>query len=211
MKNFKTIVFWGALWGILEATLGWALHLIHFKGEVLVLYPFGLMCMLMAFKQSLQLSSVIKVAIVASLIKLVNLFMIPVVPIYHVTNPAIAIVLEGLVTWVFCIGYQKHKMQSWAFCIPVATVLVLASIFAFRGWQVIMDNVVENPSVRMLFDSSMAFQWIWRSVVQGIMLFGVVYLSNKYTFKLKFNFNQLANHLAFPLLFVALLANVLIK
>lgn len=209
MKNFKNIVFGGALWGILEATLGWALHLIHFKGEALILYPFGLMCMLMAFKQTLQLSSVMKVAMVASLIKLVNLFMVPVVPIYHVTNPAVAIALEGLVTWAFCVGYLKNKKPSWTVCIPVASVLVLASVFVFRGWQMIMDNFMENPSVRMPFETSMGFQWLWRSVVQGVMLFGVVSLSNKYTFK--FNANQLVNRLAFPLLFIALLVTVLIK
>ena len=33
IESWKTILFWGSLWGILEATLGWGLHLIHFKGE----------------------------------------------------------------------------------------------------------------------------------------------------------------------------------
>lgn len=33
MNKLKTIIFWGALWGILEASLGWVLHLIHFKGR----------------------------------------------------------------------------------------------------------------------------------------------------------------------------------
>ena len=52
MNKLKTIIFWGALWGILEASLGWVLHLIHFKGEVLLLYPFGLLCMMMAARQT---------------------------------------------------------------------------------------------------------------------------------------------------------------
>jgi len=62
MDKLKTIVFWGACWGMVEATLGWFLHLVHLKNELLVLYPFGLMCMLMAAKQTGQASAVVKTA-----------------------------------------------------------------------------------------------------------------------------------------------------
>ena len=66
MNKLKTIIFWGALWGILEASLGWVLHLIHFKGEVLLLYPFGLLCMMMAARQTGETATIVKVAFVKS-------------------------------------------------------------------------------------------------------------------------------------------------
>ena len=208
MNNLKTIVFWGSLWGILEASLGWCLHLIHFKGEVLVLYPFGLMCMMMVAKQTKQMSAVIKVAGVASLVKLVNLFMLPAVPVYHVTNPAVAIFLEGLVTWGFCIYTQKNSLQ-WKTAIPVATVLVFASIFFFRGWQILMDAYVAyNPSVHKPFNTGVILQWGWRSAIQGLMLTGAVYLSAYIPQNV--DFKKWTGRLAIPCLVLSVLLNTLI-
>jgi len=208
MSQLKTIIFWGALWGILEASLGWFLHLIHFKGEVLVLYPFGLMCMMTAAKQTGQFSAVIKVAAVASLVKLVNLFMLPAVPVYHVTNPAIAIFLEGLVTWGFCI-YADRKKSLWKTGIPLAFTMVLVSIFLFRGWQIFMDAFITyNPSVHKPYDASLFFQWGWRSLVQGAMLVGAVYLVR--LIPLNFDFTKWTSRLAIPFLFVSILLNTLL-
>src|SRR5574344_1682062 len=208
MNNLKIIIFWGALWGILEATLGWLLHLIHFKGEVLVLYPFGLMCMMMAVKQTGQMSSVVKVAGVAAMVKLVNLFMLPAVPVYHVTNPAVAIFLEGLVTWGFCI-YAKKKEALWKIGIPVAFIMVLASIFIFRGWQLFMDAFITyNPSVHKPYDAGLFFQWGWRSLIQGIMLVGAAYLVR--CVPLSFDYTKWTGRLAIPFLFVSIVLNVLL-
>ena len=208
MNNLKTIIFWGALWGILEATVGWFLHLIHFKGEVLLLYPFGLMCMMMAAKQTGQISSVMKVAGVASLVKLLNLFMLPAVPVYHVTNPAVAIFLEGLVTWGFCI-YAERKNSLWKTGIPVAFIMVLTSIFIFRGWQIFMDAFITyNPSVHKPYDVGLFFQWGWRSLVQGAMLVGVIYLVR--FIPLNFDYTKWTSRLALPFLLVSILLNVFV-
>lgn len=208
MSKITTILFWGALWGILEATLGWFLHLIHFNGIVLILYPFGLMCMLMAAKQTCKTSSIIQVALVASLVKLVNLFMLPTVPVYHVLNPAVAIFLEGLVTLAFCIGVNKQRtLKKWS--IPFASILVFASIFIYRGWQLIMDTFVTyNPSVHKPFDLTLMTQWLGKSVVQGLMIVIVAYLVQK--IHISSSSNKWTTRLSIPLFCIALLLNVLI-
>ena len=208
MKNLKFIVFWGAVWGILEATLGWFLHLIHFKGEVMLLYPFGLLCMMLAFKHTGKTSSIFKVAVVAAMIKLTNLLIAPAAPYFHVTNPAVAIVLEGLVTWAF-VAYMHKKSLSVKWAVPTAVMLMFVSILMFRGWQMIMDAYVTyNPRVHMPIDSSLLLMWGWRSAVQGLMLIGVYYLVRNFSFEL--NFSKWSNRLAFPLLLIALLLNILI-
>lgn len=208
MSRNMTILFWGALWGILEASLGWFLHLIHFKGEVLILYPFGLMCMLLAAKQTAKTSSVLKVAGVASVIKLVNLFMYPAVPFYHVVNPAVAIFLEGLVTFVFCVSVQRGISFKKA-GIPLAVFLVFVSIFIFRGWQIIMDTYVSyNPSVHKPFDLALISQWIERSLIQGLMIVGVFYLVRFVTFNTLSN--KWISRLSIPLVCLAVLLNIFI-
>lgn len=209
MDKLKSIVFWGSCWGILEATLGWVLHLIHFKNEVLVLYPFGLMCMMMAVRQTGQASAVIKVAGVASLVKLINLFMLPAVPVYHVTNPAVAIFLEGLATWGFY-SYVQRNPFFWKTGILIAAVMVFSSALLFRGWQVAMDTYVAyNPSLYKPLDSGLLWQWGWRSLVQGLMLVGVVYVVKFVPRNVEFV--KWTNRLAMPLLSISILLNTLIK
>lgn len=208
MNRLKTVIFWGALWGILEATLGWLLHLVHFKGEVLVLYPFGLMCMMMAARQSGQISAAIKVAAVASLVKLINLFMLPSVPVYHVTNPAIAIFLEGLVTWGFCI-YAGKKESLWKTGIPIAFVMVFASIILFRGWQIFMDAFIAyNPSVHKPYDAGLFLQWGWRSLIQAAMLTGAACIIR--FLPQEFDITKWTGRLAIPFLFISIALNVLL-
>ena len=164
--------------------------------------------MMMAAKQTGQISSVMKVAGVASLVKLLNLFMLPAVPVYHVTNPAVAIFLEGLVTWGFCI-YAERKNSLWKTGIPVAFIMVLTSIFIFRGWQIFMDAFITyNPSVHKPYDAGLFFQWGWRSLVQGAMLVGVIYLVR--FIPLNFDYTKWTSRLALPFLLVSILLNVFV-
>lgn len=176
MNKLKTIIFWGALWGILEASLGWVLHLIHFKGEVLLLYPFGLLCMMMAARQTGETATIVKVAFVAATVKLINLVMHPAVPVFHVTNPALAIFIEGLVTWGFCM-YAQRKSSRWMLKILLAIGMVFASILLFRGWQIFMDAYVSvNPGIHKSGGTGLLSLWIGRSVIQGAMLLGAAQL-----------------------------------
>lgn len=208
MKNLKHIVFWGAMWGIMEATLGWFLHLIQFRGEMFILYPFGLLCMLMAARQTGQISATVKVAGVAAIIKLVNLFMIPVVPTFHVTNPAVAVFIEGLVTWGFYGLIQRNKI-TWRFALPVAVTMVLISSFLFRGWQIFMDTfIAHNPRFSTAFNLTILSKMGWYSVVQAVMLVAMVYLIDRVS--INFSFSKWSSRLALPVLLVALLLNFLI-
>lgn len=208
MDKLKAIVFWGACWGVLEATLGWLMHLIHFKGEVLLLYPFGLLCMMMAFRQTGQVSATVKVAGVAALIKLSNLLIVPTVPVFHVTNPAAAIFLEGCAAWAFCFVVRKRPAFLRS-VVPAAVLLMLASILLFRGWQLVMDAYVAyNPALHAPVDSRLFLLWGWRAVVQGLMLAGVYYLVQ--FFPMNIRFSKWTNWLAIPFLCLAVLLNGLI-
>lgn len=174
MKELKTILFWGAVWGILEATIGWIFHFVHFKGEVLLLYPFGLLCMLSAMRQcDGDRLVILKVAGIAALIKLVNLFTWTGVPAYYVVNPAVAILLEGMATFVFCAltARRKAKGPLSVFHIWTAFTLILVSFFVFKGWQVLMDRLISyNPDAHLFISGNMFFSWLWKSAVQGLML-----------------------------------------
>lgn len=210
MSNMKNLIFWGAAWGLLEATLGWGLHLIHFKGEALILYPFGLACMLAAARQCTgsMARTALKVAAIASIIKLINLFTWVGVPAYYVTNPAIAIFLEGLVTFAFCTVIEKRqgKALSSYTQIGMAFLIVLSSFFLFRGWQITMDTwVAHNPSAHLSMDGGLLWLWTWRSALQAVMLVAAVRMA--LSWRPSESWNIQSARWALPTFIIALLAN----
>ena len=95
-QNISIIIFWGAIWGIVEATLGLVLHTLPFKVPTgSVLFPIAYYFMQKSYRDTQDVRSIFYTSIVAATIKLINLFN-PIVPAIKVLNPAACILLEGL-------------------------------------------------------------------------------------------------------------------
>jgi hypothetical protein len=125
IKNSQTItipllisLFWGSLWGIVEATLGYGAHVfIRIPGAVgFILFPIGFYFMMRAFKSSGKMWAIISTAAVASTIKLLDLFLPGLNPIYTI-NPAVSILMEALVVWVGVklLNRSKRELQQLGF------------------------------------------------------------------------------------------------
>lgn len=105
-REMSIIVFWGAAWGIAEATLGYVLHLLPVNIGWLFWFPIAFYFMRKAYTQTNKLSSIIYISLIAAAIKLVNLLM-P-VRIDFIINPAVSIILESIVLYgVFKITKDK--------------------------------------------------------------------------------------------------------
>ncbi len=95
-KSWFKVLHYGALWGIAEATLGYALHAfpiiagLRISGSIM--FPIGVLCMYNAFKKTDKSQAILLTAVVAAAIKSVNFLM----PATNVFNPMMAIVIEGL-------------------------------------------------------------------------------------------------------------------
>ena len=130
-KEISIIVFWGAIWGIVEATLGYILHNISFtlfNISGLIMFPIAFYFMSKVYKECNKISSIFYVSIIAALIKLTNLI-IPGIMVIKVVKPAISILAEGLV--VFCI-YKlfDNKKSSFKYMVPILVSLSWRGIFA---------------------------------------------------------------------------------
>ena len=94
------VLFWGGLWGIVEATLGTILHLPAFEGAGLflgssvIIIPIAYFLMANCYKRTNSFYSVYLMGVLAALIKLSVGFVIGF--INKVYNPAIYIVVESL-------------------------------------------------------------------------------------------------------------------
>jgi hypothetical protein len=100
-KNTKQMVlaalFWGALWGIAEATIGYLAHLVVILPGMagFIMFPIGFYFMTRAYKSTGKPGVLLGTAAVAAAIKLVDLFLPGLTPI-HTVSPAICILTEAV-------------------------------------------------------------------------------------------------------------------
>lgn len=121
MKKQATILFYGSLWGIAEATLGYILHLLHLPFTGLIMFPIGFYFMKKAQNETQQVSSIMKVALIASVIKLFNFFL-PGAVFVQVFHPAISILLEGAFVAIFLAKPVKN--------------IFMRALSASAGWRI---------------------------------------------------------------------------
>ena len=133
------VLFWGSMWGIVEATMGGLLHALQLHhGTSTILYAFGICCMFAAATRSGKgVQAVLLTSVVAAAIKLVD-FALPGAA-GNVLHPASYILLEGAMTAVvsqlFSIQPRKTSRPAWsllearmavpAFVVAVALTLVV--------------------------------------------------------------------------------------
>ena len=99
IRNKKTfisnIIFWGSIWGIMEATLGYLLHWLPQLISGNIMFPIGAAILLLAYKVNSSRLTVMGVGLVATLIKAINLCM-PNISMFKVLNPMISMLIQTL-------------------------------------------------------------------------------------------------------------------
>lgn len=170
-NNVKRLVmnalFFGSIWGITEATLGYVLNLSTIGISGWIMYPIGLYVLQKTYKKNNRLSIILYSSFAAAAIKLVNLFM----PISHpvkVINPAFAIVLEGLSVMVL-LSWSVKKNREIGF---------ISAFLASLSWRLIyfIDAVIlyriDIPS-RMIEKGPKEYLWnflILNSLINAVII-----------------------------------------
>lgn len=174
-EAFLAPLLFGALWGIAEATLGYALHglskLILVPGlSGFLMFPIGLVMMHRAFKRSGKVETMMATATVAAAIKLTNLSL-PFLPVMDTINPAMAILLEGA---------AATALFAWATRLEAA--VNLPRIFlAASGWKAVFLFVQLTAGI----ESGMAFAdpllvgrfLLFDSLVNAVLIYGYLRLT----------------------------------
>lgn len=141
--NKKKIVmyalFFGGLWGIVEATLGYLLNLSTLGLSGCIMFPIGFYILRKGYKHTNEISVIYYSTIIASIIKLFNLFM----PISHpvkVINPAFAILLEGLSVAVL-VSYTVKSNKKITALNALATSLSWRAIYLIDTFILFYINI----------------------------------------------------------------------
>lgn len=95
LKTAAQIVFFGAIWGITEATLGFLLHFLPPTLAGIIMFPIAAFILVKAYKATGSRAALIFVGFIAAGIKAVD-FLVPGVMSFKIINPMISIVMESL-------------------------------------------------------------------------------------------------------------------
>jgi len=129
LKRISVILMFGSVWGILEASLGYVLHLLPALVAGSVMFPIASVILLWAYKSSKKKSDLIWIGFIAALIKAVDFFL-PNLSYFKVLNPMIAIVFESVMVMAVIPMLEKSNFFSKFFAMPVAAL----------GWNLLFLN-----------------------------------------------------------------------
>jgi hypothetical protein len=112
-ETMFSILFYGSLWGIAEATLGYLVHLLELAPGISggIMFPVAFYFLRKAYLDTGRLSSVLPTAAVAALIKLSGLLLPHLRPI-KTLNPAMAIMIEAAMVLVFFSGFGRNRSNA---------------------------------------------------------------------------------------------------
>jgi hypothetical protein len=174
-KNLFKIIFFGSMWGLLEATLGYIFHFIPATISGMLMFPIANIILIKAYKSTGTRSSLIYMGMIASGIKAID-FLLPGLSLFKTINPMISILLEAVVVAVICpylVGHKKTKEYAGA----------IAGSMGWRGLYMLYltGTFMVTGSVGKYiasFQSGVSFL-IVNGLISGILAIGVLWVNNR--------------------------------
>lgn len=117
-----TTLFFGAIWGILEATLGYLLKFLPPLVSGSIMFPIGASLLTMVYLNTQSKTSVLAVGILAATIKSINFLMPGLLPI-KTYNPMISIILQSMMMVGVCYLLDQKKVSLHLIGFAVASVM----------------------------------------------------------------------------------------
>lgn len=204
------VLFYGALWGIFEATLGTLLHLPAFEAgglftkSSIIMVPVAFLIMTLCYKKTGSLISVVFVGLISATIKLSTAIVVP-FGIY-VYFPAIYIVVESLAMFGALAIFRPTNVLSLksfaAFVVACTTYqftyICICSITAVAAPGLTNNiNAFENMANWKKVGEKYLFTYngvaIIYALAVGGALFGISKLLEKVNFETKFDYKKILN------------------
>lgn len=170
----STVIFFGALWGLAEATLGYALQFLPPIVSGAVMMPIGALILIRGFTSTDSTRAVFLIALVAISVKAVNFFL-PGLPPIKTYNPMIAMLLQT----VFIAGVLPVLKRE---NLPVTIVSFIGASIAWR-LAFLLNNSLNHALTGFEFNQlatpgAMLDFALFFGVLNGVVL-GVVYVATR--------------------------------
>lgn len=200
IKLFTQIIFYGALWGFIEATLGHVLHFIPITIAGSIMFPIAGFILYKAYQKTNSKAAIVYIGFVAATIKSVD-FLLPQLSIYKTINPMLSIILESVVVVLVITMITSKKPATKYLALPIASVSWRT---LFIGWMALQFALTGNlaPYIKS-FSAGFSFVVI-SGLISGFFASALLYLDSK----VQFSFKKLdySPYLATFLLAIALIA-----
>ncbi|MBN2431827.1 MAG: hypothetical protein JXQ27_10140 [Acidobacteria bacterium] len=143
-RLWTSVVFFGSLWGLAEATLGYVFHHAMVPGLAgLFMFPVAFFFMRWAYQHTGRLAVILAMAPVAAGIKLIDLFL-PTYSVFTTINPVLVILLEAVAVYTVFPALLRHS--GWARRFPLILVATVA-------WKTVFLGVLVLTSLQWTFHS----------------------------------------------------------
>lgn len=179
LKLFTQIIFFGSIWGILEATLGYVLHFVPLFISGTIMFPIASYVLYKGYQKTQSRFSLFYMAVVASTIKAVDL-LLPQFSYFKTINPMISILLEGLVVVLIANLLISKKPVNKYLALPIASVSWRVLYTAYMGLQFAITGFVaaqiSSPAAFIEFT-------VLAGLFSGLIASTLLYLDQFITFK----------------------------
>lgn len=148
------ILFYGSLWGLLEATLGYVLHFVPALISGSIMFPIVMVLLYRAYKNLDSRKALFFVALVAISIKSVNLFL----PFLHpakTINPMISMALQSLVVFLIIPVLESNKLSLKITSVIGASLVWRLAFVGYQGINFLMTGFL--ASYLQSFASAVSF------------------------------------------------------
>jgi len=182
MKLAAQIIFFGAIWGLAEATLGYLLHFLPPLVAGLVMFPVAVYILMKAYRTTGSRSSLVLVGLVAAGIKAVD-FLLPGMSVFKTINPMISIMLESLVVAVAVPMLDNNRVAA----------RISGSLGISIGWRMgyilymVAQFLISGSMTKFISTPMLSVEFILlNGVLSAILVFGVLALEKRTAFKTRF-------------------------
>lgn len=179
LSILTTIIFFGAFWGFLEATLGHALQFMPSIISGLIMFPIAAVILIKAYKALGKKQYLVYIGFIAAAIKAVDFFL-PGLPPAKTFNPMLAIILEAMVVAVAYSLFANRRQIKIALG-AVITSVSWRLLFAIYMYASFMSSGKLAP---YLATPGKAFSFIVISgALGGLLLMGLLAIDGMMTKK----------------------------
>ncbi len=183
IKLLTQIIFYGALWGFLEATLGYALHWIPTLIAGTIMFPIASVILLRAYNKTNSKKALLWIGVVAAAIKSVDLFL-PSYTVFKTINPMVSIVLEALLVFAVVMLFTSEKVTNKVAAAQIASISWRAGyvVYMTAQWAITGFVAYSIASFANIFEFV-----IFSGALSGLLATGLIYLDESANLKFKFD------------------------
>ena len=173
-ETITKIIFFGAIWGIIEATLGYALHFLPALIAGSVMFPLVMFILYHAYKSLGSRKAIILVGAVAIMIKATNLFL-PLLNPAKAINPMIAMFIQSLLAFAVMPMLSSDKVLNKFSGVVIASLgwrMAMVGYYAFNyATTGFMDFRIAsfNPAFTFI---------VTEGLISAVFATGLIYLTN---------------------------------